>query len=209
MRRMPEDVIGAYLDRLEHELSDLPYSARREVLDEISAHIADMRVDLSADSEAEIRTLLDRVGDPSEIAAEARDRFDVQHHRRSRLDVAAVVFLSIGSLVLPIVGWFVGVVLLWISEAWNTRDKVLGTLFVPGGLGTALLLLQTAGFSQGCAETFDEQGRSVSRTCSGGTSTFEDVFWPALLIAIVVASVATTIYLAVRLRRSTSRAVFA
>jgi hypothetical protein len=41
--------------------------------------------------------------------------------------------LSIGSLCLPIVGWLVGVVLLWLGPRWSRGDKVLGTLVVPLG----------------------------------------------------------------------------
>ena len=123
--------------------------------------------------------------------------------------MAAVLFLSIGSLVLPILGWFVGLVLLWMSDAWNTRDKILGTLFVPGGLGTVWVLLQTVGSSNACVQSFDAQGHLLHQTCSGGASTLHDVVWPTLLIAMVVASIATPTYLAVRLRGSNRRAAFA
>jgi hypothetical protein len=203
----PDELISDYLEKLDAELADLPRAARRDVTEEISAHIAELRAD--RDSEADVRAVLDRLGDPAEIAADARERFDVQPRTRSRLDVAAIIFLSIGSLVLPVFGWFVGLILLWMSNAWNTRDKVLGTLFVPGGLGTAFLLLQTVGSSEACVQSFDEQGRTIDQTCSGGSSTFDDVFWPALVIALVVASITTTIYLALRLRRSNRRVVLA
>jgi hypothetical protein len=202
MSRTPDDLISDYVERLDEELADLPRAGRREVLDEISAHIADMRAELPQENEAEIRRLLDRLGDPADIAAEARERFDVQPRRRSRLDVAALIFLSIGSLVIPILGWFVGLVLLWMSEVWSTRDKVLGTLLVPGGLGTPFLLVQTVGFSESCVQTHDERGRFIGQTCSGGPSSFDRVFWSALLIGLVVASIATTIFLAQRLRRT-------
>ena len=35
---------------------------------------------------------------------------------------------------IPFLGWVVGVVLLWISRLWTTRDKLIGTL---GGLSMA------------------------------------------------------------------------
>ena len=51
---------------------------------------------------------------------------------------------------LPLV-WVVGVVLLWRSRAWTLRDKLIGTLVVPGGLAyviyvavDAVLLLYAA-----------------------------------------------------------------
>ncbi|MEU5691730.1 hypothetical protein [Actinosynnema sp. NPDC020468] len=59
-------VVG-YLDRLEHAAAALPAHRRAELLEEIRAH-----VELSlpgTPSEADVRTLLDRVGDPTEIVA--------------------------------------------------------------------------------------------------------------------------------------------
>jgi hypothetical protein len=203
----PDQLISDYLERLDEELADLPRAARRDVVDDVAAHIAESRD--GRESEAEVRDILERLGDPAQIAAEARERFDVPPRRRSRLDVAAVLFLSIGSLVLPILGWFVGLVLLWMSDAWNTRDKILGTLFVPGGLGTLWLLLKTIGSSDACVQSFDAQGQLLHETCSGGHSTLHDVVWPALLIAMLVASIASPTYLAFRLRASNRRAALA
>ena len=31
-------------------------------------------------------------------------------------------------LVIPFAGWVVGVVLIWLSRLWTTRDKLIGTL---------------------------------------------------------------------------------
>ena len=53
-------------------LGGIPRSGRREVVDEISEHIVEGRAELDEQTEAEIRNLLDRVGDPRDIAAEAR-----------------------------------------------------------------------------------------------------------------------------------------
>lgn len=52
----------------------------------------------------------------------------------------AVLFIVLGSVVVPIVGWLVGVVLLWTSDRWNTSDKLIGTLVWPGGLGVVGVL---------------------------------------------------------------------
>ncbi len=54
------------------------------------------------------------------------------------MEVGALVLLLVGGIVLPMFGWLIGVVLLWVSNAWNVRDKVIGTLFVPGGLGLSI-----------------------------------------------------------------------
>jgi hypothetical protein len=47
-------------------------------------------------------------------------------------------FLLLGGFVL-FAGWLVGVVLLWNSSVWTTRDKILATLIWPGGLAATFL----------------------------------------------------------------------
>ena len=46
-----------------------------------------------------------------------------------------ITLLLIGAF-LAVVGWVVGVVLLWRSRVWTLRDKLIGTLLWPGGLVT-------------------------------------------------------------------------
>lgn len=35
------------------------------------------------------------------------------------------------------VGWLTGVLMLWTSSQWRTRDKIVGTLLLPGGFAPA------------------------------------------------------------------------
>ena len=67
-----------YLQALEAELHDLPANRRQELLDEVGEHIAAARAELDPETEAGVRTLLERLGEPADIAAEARERFGVQ-----------------------------------------------------------------------------------------------------------------------------------
>lgn len=67
MNRTIDDLINEYLKQLEAELSGLPRSSRCEVVQEISAHITAARADLVDENEAEIRALLDRLGEPVDI----------------------------------------------------------------------------------------------------------------------------------------------
>ena len=56
------------------------------------------------------------------------------------MEVGALIMLLIGGIVIPIFGWVIGVVLLWVSNAWNVRDKIIGTVVCPGlGLSRSLL----------------------------------------------------------------------
>ena len=134
-------LILRYLQDLEGELRDLPANRRQELLDEVGEHIAAARAALAPETEAGVRTMLERLGDPADIAAEARERFGVQRPPARPatpwLEVIAVVLL-----VIPFAGWVVGVVLVWISRLWTTRDKLIGTLggmsWLLAGLGVVM-----------------------------------------------------------------------
>jgi hypothetical protein len=132
-------LIARYLQDLEAQLGDLPASRRQELLDEVGEHIAAGRADLDPETEAGVRTLLERLGDPADIAAEARDRSGVPPATpRSPgpwLEIVAIVLL-----VVPFLGWVLGAVLVWLSRIWSTRDKLIGTV---GGLSWVLTALGT------------------------------------------------------------------
>lgn len=131
-------LVSEYLDKLEAELAGIPRSGRREVLDEIEAHIQESRAGLDPNDEVGVRNVLARLGDPAEIAADARERFGVKHVQTTWREIGALILLPFGGFILPAFGWFAGVVLLWVSDAWSTRDKLIGTLVVPGGLALPL-----------------------------------------------------------------------
>jgi hypothetical protein len=99
-------LILRYLQELEAELHDLPANRRQELLDEVVEHIAAARAELDPETEARVRTMLERLGDPADIAAEARERFGVQPPptppATPRLEIAALVLL-----VIPFLGWVV------------------------------------------------------------------------------------------------------
>jgi hypothetical protein len=134
-------LVDRYLTDLEAELRDLPANRSREILDEVGEHIAAARATLDAETEAAVRTVLERLGDPADIAAEARDRFGVQGEPARPtpwLEVATLV-----ALLVPVLGWVVGVVLLWLSRTWTTREKATGTLLALGVGALALLALSS------------------------------------------------------------------
>ena len=72
--------------------------------------------ELEAENEAEIRNLLERLGDPADIAAEERARSGRRAERRAGpVEILALIGLLVGGFVF-VIGWFVGLVLLWVSE---------------------------------------------------------------------------------------------
>lgn len=148
-----DTLVDRYLKDLEGELRGFPANRRREILDEVGDHITEARAALAAETEAAIRTVLERLGDPADIAAEARDRFGVAAEPAipaipwlEVLALAALVLtpflLGLGMPILvPVLGWMVGVVLLWRSHIWTARDKRVGTLLATlPALGVGLLL---------------------------------------------------------------------
>ena len=217
MSTTPDKLVDRYVKHLEVELDDLPRDRRREIVDEIAGHIAEARAGLEHESEVDVRNILEGLGDPADIAEDARERFEVrptvqaQPFKPGWMEVAALVFLLIGGLIIPMFGWIIGAVLLWVSNAWNVRDKIIGTVFVPGGLvlpiGLALFSSSVAGGT--CGPVISGSGRAITAApCSyGGTST--NYFGIVALIALVVIPIVTTAYLAHRLRQQPSAAAIA
>ena len=71
-------LVRAYLAQLEGALTDLPDDDRRQILDGIEEHVAAALVEVVAPTEADVRQVLSRLGDPETIAADASERLDVE-----------------------------------------------------------------------------------------------------------------------------------
>jgi hypothetical protein len=198
MTTTADRLVDDYLGRLDRELADQPPERRRELTDEIAGHIAEARAGFDGETEADVRNLLDRLGDPADIAAESRERPAVPRRQVGAVEILALIALLVGGLILPFLGWFVGVVLLWVSQAWTTNEKLVGTLVVPGGLapGVYIGLFGIVGTS---CQTVEVDGRVVSDTCSDVT--FLGTVWQIAVVILLVAPLATTIFLALKLRR--------
>jgi uncharacterized membrane protein len=202
MSSTADKLVEDYLKRLNAELRGLPRARRRELAEEISDHIAEARTGLETEDEAEVRTLLDRLGEPAEIAAEATERFGPRPSMAGWKEVGALVLLPIGGVILPVLGWFIGIVLLWISDAWSTRDKLVGTLLFPGGLLLPVALGVLASESSGCGTVVTPQLSPQPNNVSDcpppdGTGAWE----VALVVLLVLVPLVTTVYLARRMRR--------
>jgi hypothetical protein len=110
---------------------------------------------------------------------------------------AAVFLLLLGGFVF-VVGWLAGAILLWTSRAWTTRDKLIGTLFIPGGLLTTFWVWFGPGWwDESCAAL--EAGPEV---CVGGPGAVEQVLLMALAVLVVVAPFASAFHLTRRARRA-------
>jgi ribose/xylose/arabinose/galactoside ABC-type transport system permease subunit len=191
-------LILRYLQDLEAELHDLPANRRQELLDEVGEHIAAARAGLDPETEAGVRTMLERLGDPAEIAAEARERFGVQP-RPPRPATPWLEVIALVLLVIPFVGWVVGVILVWLSRLWTTRDKLIGTIaglsWVLAGLGT----IMTESLHLPVAQSGSDSPVGAPHPEPTGASPIE-VF---LFVVPFVVPIVAAIYLGFRLRRRT------
>jgi len=193
--------IEEYLDDLRAATRDLPRRRRDELVADIEEHIT-ATVPFGA-TDADVLTALDRIGDPDQIAAAERERLGIVPTTPGWLEWLTIPLLLVGALIIPLVGWLVGVIFLWLSRCWSVRDKVIGTLVVPGGLAGALLLPLYPVSVQTCSSgtKTSPSGRTVSfQHCTGGQSTVATIAWITLELALIVAPVATAVYLTRRAR---------
>jgi hypothetical protein len=192
--------VEQYLRRLQRAMRDLPVTRRDEIVDEIREHIEGMLAEAGPEvSDAEVRNILERVGNSDEIAAEARERFGIKPAKPSWTDTAAIILLPIGGVVLPVVGWIVAVVLLWISDVWSTRDKVIGTLIVPGGL---VLPFGLAVMAVGPTESCDVSPGGAIVRCVHEPSGLAILAAYVLIAFLVLGPIVVAVYLGRKLHRA-------
>lgn len=182
-----------YMHRFDKEARRLSRGRRHELRSEIEDHLTQAIPAGATDTHA--RTVLDRLGQPEEILDAEQP---LVPDRRGTREWAAIFLLLLGSFIGGI-GWIVGVILLWSSRAWNTRDKLIGTFILPGGLIPVFVfaIIGGAAATQQC-----ESINNGPEHCTGSGST------PALQIALAVllllAPIATSVYLARRARQGHS-----
>ena len=193
-----DKLVAEYLKALDSELRGLPRSRRRELTQEISEHIAEARSGLEADDEAGVREILERLGPPAEIAS-AED--PAGPARAGWTEVVALILLPIGGIIVPIVGWVVGAVLLWVSDAWSTKDKLIGTLLFPGGLLIPLALLFLAEESGGCGSVVNPQLQPQQGVPSCPPADGVGAWEILVMAALVIVPLMAIAYLARRLMR--------
>ena len=67
-----DQLVAGYLEAVARELTGLPASRRAELLGDLRDHIVAERAVLDPPTEAGVRDILDRLGDPATLAYEAR-----------------------------------------------------------------------------------------------------------------------------------------
>lgn len=158
----PNRLVDDYIESLARAARSLPAGRREELLADVRSHVAES----GATTEAEVRNVLERLGSAEEILAEYEDVPGTPPRVEPRLRIqeyAALVLLPLGGF-LFIVGWLVGVVLLWTSDRWRTSEKLLGTFFPPFGYLALIILGMLPG--QICTGVSDGSG-GVTESCTG------------------------------------------
>ena len=110
-------------------------------------------------------------------------------------ETVAIVLLLVGGFIF-VFGWLVGVVLLWLSDVWTLRDKLLGTLVVPGGLALPAYLALGFGLSSSTTDCVGQVGGAMTCTTSGGIAGWEQTLIVLAIAAAAVATVAVAVHLA-------------
>ena len=144
-----------YLRRLERAAAPLTRTRRAELVSEIREHIDDALLEAGAADEVAVRNVLERLGSPEDIVAAAGPA----QRTSGRLELAAMIALAI-----PLLGWFVGIVLVAVSRAWSGREKAvaIALVLVPAVL-LALGLLADGGSESGSGRARCRAARSRAR----------------------------------------------
>jgi 4-amino-4-deoxy-L-arabinose transferase-like glycosyltransferase len=135
-----DQLVSDYLERLRIATADLPPNEGEELMTNIAEHIATSIEELDPPNEAAVRTILDRLGDPAVIAAEARGLSSQLNapppsaKAPGWLEWGGVAMLGIGSYLLPLVGTVAGLTMVSMSRWWSTRQKVVAAVLSLAGV---------------------------------------------------------------------------
>ncbi len=130
-----------YLERLERAASALPAPDRHELLTEIRGHLHAGLPEPAGD--ADVRNLLQELGRPEDIVAAARSESEPlagpgpavtrppaatgSDSPWGVVEILAVLGLTVGMFLVPVVGPVVGIVLVWVSARWTRKEKWVAT----------------------------------------------------------------------------------
>jgi uncharacterized membrane protein len=146
------DAVNQYLAALARAGAHLPTEERDELVDQIREHLWAAQQSPGA-TEATVRTVIDRLGDPTEIVREASglstatETTALMGARQSPwgvLEVLAIAFLIGGTFLLPVIGPMIGLICAWLSSAWSRGDKLIATALSSGPI--LLFAYVAAGF---------------------------------------------------------------
>lgn len=142
-----EALIHDYLGRLQAASWPLPAGRRAELSGEVAEHIEAALAEAGRHDEVTVRNVLERLGPPEEIvAAEGVGAPDAVRGESGSagtavgmaaarspwgaVEIIALLLLTVGALLLPFIGPLIGLVFVWVSAQWTTRQKGIATAIV-------------------------------------------------------------------------------
>ena len=138
-----EALVHDYLGRLEAAAGSLPPSRRAELTGEVRQHIEMALAEAGGRDEVTVRNVLDRLGPPDEIVdaergaegpppawAAAQPAAPALPSGWGGTEIAAILLLTLGAVFLPIIGPLLGLIFVWASNQWTSREKLIGTAIV-------------------------------------------------------------------------------
>jgi hypothetical protein len=195
--------VREYLDRLRAEGRRLPPDRLEEILDDVRAHVRDAVAAGSAaglDESLAARNALERLGPPAEIVRAEAELSGVvaepaaeQRDAMSRFGEPLAIFLLMFGGFVFLLGWPLGVCLLWVSRTWRLREKLLGTFVWPFGYLSILLVGGLVTTTESCTGTSTSAGGD-SLTCSGGPP-YPDWVGVVIFVLVLVAPIAMAVTL--------------
>lgn len=134
----------AYLAELEQAAMTLPADRRAELLAQISSHLdAELA---GATSDAEARDVMRRLGDPSDVVAEAAADLPAApvRPRSPAAEIVALLLMAIGGFALPLIAPAAGVLVMRTTPRWNAVQVRRSWWILAIGLLAALALVALA-----------------------------------------------------------------
>jgi hypothetical protein len=187
-----DKLVDDYLRRLEAAAAHLQRSRRAELVTEIREHIEAALRQEDAANEVAVRNVLERLGPPEEIVAAAEPPVE-RAKRPGALELGTLL-----ALLVPVIGWVVGMVLVFASDAWSRRDKLIGLalLLLPVLLPLLGVMAESGGVDQQPVPVGDEPPVGLKEEESTDTGAI-------LLVATLglLAGLPSALYLGWRLRR--------
>jgi len=179
-----------YLDRLDAALRDVPHGVAAEIRAGIAEELASLDPDAAAARIAQL-------GDPADIAREALDAAGqppavppmVAAPPRTPLTrtrgfaVAAAIVLGAGGFVVPIIGWFAGVVMVLMSAMWRTWEKLVAVLLP---FATVVLLVAVTALAAVLApQVHDASGESAAAVVNPLVPAWYDVIFSLSGVSLI------------------------
>jgi hypothetical protein len=139
-----EALVTNYLGRLDAAARSLPASRRAELAGEVRQHIEMALAEAGGRDEVTVRNVLDRLGPPDDIVDAERGADGpppgwtisastgsaAQSTGWGGTEIAAILLLTLGAVFLPFVGPLLGLIFVWASVQWTTRQKQIATAIV-------------------------------------------------------------------------------